>query len=279
MPSPNEQIEDARKRQQQLLEQLAAAPIAEILGVVSPTGASGGKAGREDLWTLKLALDAWRTLDGPVQTRPLTIRRKVTNQELSNYMRLLKPYDVVLLRARVVADSPFGGPEALLEEFVGSRNSDLELNAVARKLQEPVTLEDPLLGTFTLDRRLNQFAGRANWNGKTVELSLHAKEAAEVEAALKTAHALWKDQQLWHQRVGDYAVQRLLPLKNEAWLEEDDDELLPEEFKARMTLDAITVRPNGSFEFWHRDGDMFWGHAVHISGSLARGLTGADTPG
>jgi hypothetical protein len=62
-------------------------------------------------------------------------------------------------------------------------------------------------------------------------------------------------------------------------LEEGQDELLPEEFKARMTLDAITVRPDGSFEFWHRDGDMFWGHAIHISGSLLNGPTGADIPG
>jgi hypothetical protein len=101
----------------------------------------------------------------------------------------------------------------------------------------------------------------------------------KVQAALRTAHSLWQEQELWHQRVGDYAVLRLLRLKNESWLEEDEDEFTPEEFKARMILDSITVRPDGSFEFWHRDGDMFWGHYIHISGSLSKGLTGADTPG
>ena len=72
---------------------------------------------------------------------------------------------------------------------------------------------------------------------------------------------------------------RLLPLKNDDWLDEDEDEVLPDQFKERMKLNSITVRPDGRFEFWHGDDDMFWGHAIHISGNLSKGLTGADTPG
>ena len=46
-----------------------------------------------------------------------------------------------------------------------------------------------------------------------------------------------------------------------------------------MTLDAITVYPDGAFDFWHHDGDMFWGHSIQVSGSLSEGLILADTLG
>lgn len=46
-----------------------------------------------------------------------------------------------------------------------------------------------------------------------------------------------------------------------------------------MKLEAITVRPNGEFEFWHDDGDLFWGHSILISGDLNHGLEDADIPG
>lgn len=46
-----------------------------------------------------------------------------------------------------------------------------------------------------------------------------------------------------------------------------------------MTLEGISVDPDGSFDFWHNDGDLFWGHAIQISGSLVEGPTLANIPG
>ena len=74
-------------------------------------------------------------------------------------------------------------------------------------------------------------------------------------------------------------MQELLPLKNENWLDEDEAELSPDEFKDRMTLESITVYPSGSFDFWHNDGDLFWGHSIQISGNLSDGPKHADIPG
>jgi hypothetical protein len=62
-------------------------------------------------------------------------------------------------------------------------------------------------------------------------------------------------------------------------LDEDEIELTADQFKGRMTLESITVHPNGSFTFWHNDGDMFWGHSIEVSGSLTKGLRRADIPG
>jgi len=79
-------------------------------------------------------------------------------------------------------------------------------------------------------------------------------------------------------RVKDSAVQELLPLKNDAWLGDDETEFSPEEFKSKMTLQSISIHPDGDFDFWHDDGDLFWGHSIQVSGSLADGPTAADIP-
>jgi hypothetical protein len=51
------------------------------------------------------------------------------------------------------------------------------------------------------------------------------------------------------------------------------------EFKKRMALDSITVVPDGSFEFWHNDGDLFWGHLIQIRGNVTEGPTDASIAG
>jgi hypothetical protein len=175
--------------------------------------------------------------------------------------------------------SVFGNTQALLEEYVGLDTSDAELSAHSERLRQPVTFADASFGEFTLERGLDWFTGQSVWNGNLVSLNLAATEPAEVEEALGTARSLWRSQDVWDRRVGDYAVRELLPLKNDSWLEENEAELTAEQFKARMRLEAITVHPDGSFTFWHNDGDLFWGHSVQISGNLSEGPTHADIPG
>src|SRR5207249_3318350 len=104
-------------------------------------------------------------------------------------------------------------------------------------------------------------------------------QPADLPVALKSAHTLWESQDVWSRRIRDFAVQKLLPLKNDAWLDEGEVEVTADQFQDRMTLDSITVYPNGSFEFWHHDGDLFWGHSIQVRGSLSEGPTDADIPG
>ena len=100
-----------------------------------------------------------------------------------------------------------------------------------------------------------------------------------IEDAIKTAETLWADEAGWKQRADDYAVEKLLPLKNASWLEDNDVEVTSNEFKARMKLVSITVEGKGRFTFWHEDGDLFWGHSIEIRGTLEVGLIDADIPG
>jgi hypothetical protein len=279
MADPSDIFAETNLRQQQLFDQLQTSPIVELVGVVSANGVTGGRSRGEELWTLRLAFDVWRIHGGGLETRTLTVRRKVTDQELGQFRGLIRPYMVIRIRARVLSASPFGGPEALLETFVGREDSDAELNVHAIQLQQPVNYEDPFFGTFTLDRRIDWFTGSAVWKGGAVALHLSARAPAEVQAASTTAHRLWQTQDGWDQRIRDCAARVLLPLKNETWLGEDEAEVTADQFKQRMKLESITVHPDGSLEFSHADGDLFWGHSIQVTGTISVGPTDAEIAG
>jgi hypothetical protein len=279
MASAKDEIAKADARMKRLRDQLAASPIVEVLGVVCASGAGGGRFRGEKLWTLRFTLDAWRIRGTNVQYRPLDVQRQVTDKDLKRYQDALESYSVVRLKARVVEKSVLGTPQALLVTLVGVETSDDDLNIKAAELQKPVTFTDSKLGTFTLDRTVDWFTAKTRWVGKPVSLNLSATEPNDLEKALKAAHTLWKAQKGWSKRISNFAVKRLLPLKNDNWLSDGEAELNAKQFNARMALEAITVTPSGSFDFWHNDGDLFWGHSIQISGNLTEGPTHADIPG
>ena len=106
---------EAERRHRQLLEQLAAAPISDVLAVVGPNGPGAGRSRGEHLWTMSFTFGAWRVDGGEIQKRPLTVCRKVTDEELKTFQDLILSYEVIRVKARVVVDSALGSPQALLE--------------------------------------------------------------------------------------------------------------------------------------------------------------------
>jgi hypothetical protein len=167
---------------------------------------------------------------------------------------------------------------AKLKRIVAVGVADADLAEVAAELRGPIRLAHPDLGTLEYDRRYDWFSGRSVWCGEIVEVSLSGDPDAP-EAVAAAASRLFSDQAGWDRRVRDFAVERLLPLKNDVWLGEDEPELAREDFLARMTLTSIDVDESGSFTFWHSDGDLFGGHSIQVSGNLDSGPTAVDIPG
>ncbi len=272
-------IADANRREDQLYKTLAAAPVNELTGVVSANGVGAGKSGGQELWSLLLTFDAWRVGSEPIRTESLTLRRRVTDAELKTFQESIDSETVIKIRGRVAMDNAFGSPQGQLEEFIGVDSADVELHSKLAELQKPVTYADERFGTLTLDRRVSSYSGTAEWNGQTINLNVNVEDDEELIPALKVAHALWDNESNWQQRVVDYAVEALLPLKNDNWLGDDETEVNSQQFKSKMTLESISVYADGDFEFWHDDGDLFWGHSIQISGNLSDGLIDADIPG
>ena len=268
----------AAVRKRALAAQFAERTVEDVIGLVDATGKSGSpKEG--DQWTLSFSFHCWKIPPGPIKTRPLAVGFTTSREQFDSLWERVQSYSVVRIRARVVEETVIGTPQAELVEFLGPDGSDSEMNQAAVDLQKPVVHQDHQFGQFTLDRSVDWYTAQTEWNGEAVSLNLTLDDAGTIEAALRAARTLWKNQNGWTKRIEDYAVQKLLPLKNENWLDEEEAELSADEFKARMTLESVTIEPDGSFDFWHNDGDLFCGHSIQISGNLSEGPTSAHIPG
>jgi hypothetical protein len=274
----SDEIAAAAARKRALAAQLSARPVEDVLGLVDETGA-GGWSEEDDRCTLSFAFDCWKVPPGPMKTERLSVELATSREEFDSLWDRTDASSVVRIRARLVEESATGSPHAELVEFLGPDDSDSELNRAAANLQEPVELTDRQFGTLTLDRMVNWYTGKSKGNGAVVALNLCVDDSGAIDGALTAARSLWKDQKGWAKRIEDYAVTELLPLKNQSWRDEGEAELSAKQFKSRMTLESVTVMPDGSFDSLHNDGGMFNGHSIQVGGNLSAGPTDADIPG
>src|SRR5215510_334761 len=292
-----------------LRAQLGEAEIAVITGVVGPSGLNGSRMSRgsdgsvaevtfpalgraraphEDPseWELLVSLAYWRPAGGEVRESKLTLRKPVSRAALDAAFERVRPYDLLQAKVRLVEHWVIddglpgtGSPQGLLVEIAPERPHDPELERLARKLREPVIMRDERFGQFVLDRRIDWFQAKVQWGSTPVNLALSGSGADEVAEALATAHALWDAQEAWHQRIVAHAVERLLPVKNDNWLEDGEEPLTAADFAGRMSLTDITIYEAGTFEFWFNDIDLFGDHSISVSGDLQNGPTHSNVEG
>lgn len=271
-------VAEAEARENALLAEMAASPVVVVTGVVEPSGVTGWMHA-DGTWTLHFSFHSWRIGAAGIRNEKLMVRRRVLHDAFPKVRQIVVPYSVVRIRARVVVESSFGTPQALVEEVIGPDTSDRELNHQSEMLERTVTFEDSQFGTFTLDRRVNWYTAETLWISESVSLNLLASESDALQNALETARSLWRESDSWNRQIHDFARQSLLSINNDFWLDEDEPPLTADEFDSRITLESITVTPTGSFDFWYGDDDMFAGHAIEVRGTLSDGLFQADIAG
>jgi hypothetical protein len=59
-------------------------------------------------------------------------------------------------------------------------------------------------------------------------------------------------------------VAELLSLKNDGWLEQDEQPLSADEFRKRLELSGVTLNVDGTAEIWFTADDMFTDHGVSV---------------
>jgi hypothetical protein len=268
-----------RKRKEHTSSHDRSGSPEDIIGLVGVEGVAGTWSQGNTFWTIVFFLPAWKPVEGTIQRTALRVERKATKQEMESFRESLRAYDIVRLRVWLLEESVLGTRTADCMELLEVGATDAELQEEAKKLQEPVTFEDSQFGVFTLDRRVNWFNAETTWLSMNVQLALPVDEDGTVQLPLAHARTLWHSQEVWTRRIQDFAASRLLAVKNESWLGEGEKAVTADKFKARMTLQSVTVNADGSFEFWHDDGGLFCGHNILVSGSIAEGPCDADIPG
>ena len=241
-----------------------------ILAVTGANGFGGGKTYGDELWTISIGLTAWMEEDSPDIHRGEFVLSTVGDEQLLEILRRrTRPDFIIKFRGRVSEDG-----QRLLLLDLPEPGFDPDLKAILEEQKKPVTFWEEGLGTFTLDRQVDWFETEVDWLGGQISLVFDAEEdRAEVLQRAKTLLAGAAD---WDQRIRAYAADDLLVSAND-WAE--DEEITREQFIQRMELESIEIRADGSFEFWFADGDMFYGHSIHVSGDMENGPDDAAMEG
>lgn len=123
------------------------------------------------------------------------------------------------------------------------------------------------------------YEGRAGVGGATVKILLELDEHGDIAPSLARAKVVLADKKRFGENAKDYAAQRLLKLKNESWLDEDEKPLSAEQFKVKMRLVEISFSSDGQVEFWYDDGQLFWGHSIQVIMDGKDQFVDVDIPG
>lgn len=245
-----------------------ATELAEITGLVSLAHPSyWSHANGFEVICFKFS--AWRGIDQILVQTPLTILRPVqkVGKEFYDFEK------GSIHRIQVILST--GQTRAVLARWIGPA-MDTQLEEIGQRLKEEnVVVQTERFGPLTRDWKLNCFNGQADWNGQVVSITIEADADFDLTNQLKTAEALFSDAKTWGQKVRQFAVQEKLELANQ-WQE---GYVSADEFLKRMALEAIWIYPEGHFDFYHTDGNLFRGHWILVSGSLKEGLTDADIAG
>lgn len=271
-------FDDAKQKRKQLLAIFESLPTITVHGVVGANGPGGGKIPPEVHWSLNLSLIAWRIPGAPVRNTQLSVSKIVSDEELRALQNSITSESIVAFLGKLCENSPFGDTRVQLISLL-DRPHDNELELILSQFRQPVEIVDPVLGRLVLNKSINWFEGKITWLGKRVDVAVSVDDAGNPTDSLRTAKSLLEGMEQWAIKVNEYAAGELLELKNDNWLGEDENPISKGEFISRMQLNSITTYPDGDFDFWHYDGDLFWGHSIQVSGSLSEGLTHADIAG
>jgi uncharacterized protein DUF7021 len=184
-----------------------------IVGVVTPMGASAGRTRPAADWTLRFSLQPWRHEGEALNDTELVITKVVSDTECKQTRALIRPNDVLEVEVAHEFSATASGARGVLISLLGLRSDDADFHAAAKKLQDPVYLEDAQFGRLVLNRRSNDWNGSALRGLQRVRLIIgrNKGDGATTSAALEVAKALWRDRREWEARLLDMPSRELLP--------------------------------------------------------------------
>jgi len=243
--------------------------IIEIEGVVSPESGFGFPSKYFSVHIF--LLQAWMlTSEKKITKKKLTILRPIDLSEED--LKEISSYSILKMSVYLNSDRTRA---ILIDGKISIDSTNVKLHKIAHELKGKVNINTELFGELNYDSTVHWYQGISNWKGAKIEVSFSIDGNWKINKGLQVATKIWKEQNIWEEKVKEYAVKKLLKLKNDSWIEEEEERVNSIEFRKLMRLESITFDSDGSFKFWYNDGDLFWGHSIQISGNLIEGLTEA----
>ncbi|MFS3912648.1 DUF2262 domain-containing protein [Bacillus australimaris] len=239
--------------------------IVSIIAVTGPSGVGAGKAGQQSLWTASIPLIAWKE-NGHITTETIRLCWLTDEEGLREKQAQLHKESIVSLQVRK------GESEFMLVSLIDIDIKDQELQEILEEAQKPVFYHDDTLGSFELVKGLDLFEKMIQWNNQECLLYFNLEEEEKINDSLQTANKLMEKQTKWDSSIKSFAANQLIDLAKD-WQEQDEsaeeqEELTLDQFIDRMSFESLHVYPDGEFEVYCHDGDLFWGHVIIVTGNI-----------
>ena len=127
-----------------------------------------------------------------------------------------------------------------------------------KKEDMPKTVTIKNFGKFIYNRKLNAY--------KLFKEEIEYYFSADNKEELKKVKNIFSNIELTQfiEKAKDYTAYKLLKLKNDLWLEEDEKKITKKDFKNRIKFTSLYVFSE-SANFYFDDGDLFWGHTIEVT--------------
>ncbi len=277
---------------QQEMKKLEQKYEKELMDILVLLGDMGGGAVRVDkgIWEPSVNILAYIDLS----TQELVkckgrISWLAEEKDRRGWIYHLKNEKIYHLRVRKSKQSS-QNPAFLLAEVVKRNVKHPDLQKVLEEYRKPLEMEDELCGTFSLERSFGWFTGTIDWLGEECSVSLECDEE-DAEAGTETAkgalavlHMIYGNLGEWDEKFRSFAAEQLTELAND-WLSDSEDfeeggtEITKEAFAKRIEISEMTISPDGNYEVYYNDDDMFWGHVIIVSGNTETGMEDAQIAG
>ena len=165
--------------------------------------------------------------------------------------------------------------EATLKQFNKAlqniwSNFTMEELSIAFRQSPAVVLDEIKKEDMPKNVTINYF-GKFIYNKKLNAYKLFKEEieyyfSADNKEELKKVKNIFSNIELTQfiEKAKEYTAHKLLKLKNDLWLEEDEKEVTKKDFKDRMKFTSLYVFSE-SANFYFDDGDLFWGHTIEVT--------------
>lgn len=238
--------------------------------ITDSSGIGAGKLPNEKLWNVHIKFTAYKELDNTIIHKDGVLLKQCTDDELNVLRNSLKKDSIARVSVNIIDN------ELYLKDILEIDINDKDLNKILEDQLKPIYYYDNFFGEFNLDKSINVFTKSIKWINSDITLSFENSNENDILSSLKTAFNLFDNKLKYDKELKEFASNELLELKNDCWLDEEENEISKDDFINNLEVDYIDVSPDGDFTIYCDDNNMFWGHSIIISGNINTGLETAN---
>lgn len=124
--------------------------------------------------------------------------------------------------------------------------------------REEKVINSGAFGELKLDMEFNRYNGVFDLNGKKVEISFNNTSIDKFDNNLVDTEKHLANISKYINKM----IKEMIILKNESWLEENEEPIKNDAFDKEIGLYSINVYEDACMELYFKCGDLFWGHEI-----------------